>query len=61
MEYETDLVIVDSDLNAADGIIENLDAIIQGTHNMELSKQLNEISDTYQMIRKLIKAGNKTD
>jgi hypothetical protein len=32
-----------------------LDQAIQDTRNLELSKQLNEISDCYEAIRKLMK------
>ncbi len=55
------LVIVNSDLIAADSIINRLDEVIQDTGNLELSKQLNEISDLYQMVRNMIKANGKVE
>lgn len=55
MENEKELVIVNSDLLAADAIITQLDDAIQNTGNLELSKQLNEISDSYEAIRKMMK------
>ncbi len=55
------LVIVNSDLIAADSIINRLDEVIQDTGNLELSKQLNEISDLYQMVRNMIKASEKVE
>ncbi len=48
-------VIVDSDFHNADHLITELDEVIQQTNNMELSRQLNEISDSYQSISDLIK------
>ena len=47
-------LIVDSELNAADKLITELDEVIQQTNNMELSRQLNEISDSYKSIREFI-------
>jgi hypothetical protein len=57
MENEKELIIVDSELHAADAIIMQLDQAIQGTRNMKLSKQLNEISDCYEVIKKLMNTG----
>jgi hypothetical protein len=61
MEYEKQLVIVDSDLIATDAIITQLDNAIQNTGNLELSKQLNEISDSFEAIRKLMKIKHTTE
>jgi hypothetical protein len=55
MEQQKELIIVDSELHAADALIMQLDQAIQDTRNLELSKQLNEISDCYEAIRKLMK------
>jgi hypothetical protein len=57
-ETDSSLYIIDGDLNSADTIIEELDGVIQTTGNMELSKTLNEISDTYEVLRQLLKAGD---
>ncbi len=54
MEHKKELIIVDSELHAADALIMQLDQAIQGTRNMQLSKQLNEISDCYEVIKKLM-------
>jgi alkanesulfonate monooxygenase SsuD/methylene tetrahydromethanopterin reductase-like flavin-dependent oxidoreductase (luciferase family) len=47
-------VLVDTDLQCADRIIEELDDLIQHTGNLELSKTLNEISESYESIRSLL-------
>jgi hypothetical protein len=61
MEQEKEVIIVDSDLLAADAIITQLDDAIQNTGNLELSKQLNEISDCFEVIRKLMKVAQPTE
>ncbi len=57
MEHEKGMSIIDSELNAADILIMQLDLAIQETRNMQLSKQLNEISDCYEVIKKLMNTG----
>jgi hypothetical protein len=53
-ELEKELVIVNSDLSGANGIIFELDRAIQDTGNLELSKTLNEILDSYESLRELL-------
>ena len=48
------VLIVDGDLHGAESIIDQLDHVIQSTGNLDLSKTINEISDSYQAIRALI-------
>ena len=47
-------VLVNCDLHYADHIIEELDAAIQDTRNMQLSKTLNDILESYDAIRGLL-------
>lgn len=51
----TETLVINSDLNAVNNIIEELDGIIQTTGNMELSKALNEISESYELLKGLLK------
>lgn len=51
----TETLVINSDLNAVSSIIEELDDIIQTTGNMELSKTLNEISESYELLKGLLK------
>ena len=55
MKQQKELVIIDSDLVATDAIIIQLDDVIQSIGNLELSKQLNEISDCFETIKRLMK------
>jgi|GEM_PF-2849105 len=48
-------VLVNCDLVYADRLIEQLDEIIQDTGNLRLSGTLNDILDSYESIRKLLK------
>ena len=52
--FEKEVLLVNSDLTAADHLIDELDTVIQDTGNLELSKTLNDISDSYQAIRALL-------
>ena len=54
-QTETEVVLVNTDLSTADDIIEELDCAIQHTGNLELSKTLNEISESYESIRHMLK------
>ena len=51
----TETLVINSDLNGVNDIIEELDGIIQTTGNMELSKTLNEISESYELLKGLLK------
>lgn len=53
-DFKQEVVIIDSDLNGVNQVIEQLDTVIQDTGNLELSKTLNDISDSYQAIRALL-------
>ena len=53
-EMEKSVVIVDGDLHGAESIIDELDQVIQRTGNLDLSKTINDISDSYREIRALI-------
>lgn len=55
MKQEKELLIVNSDLQATDAIITQLDDAIQRCGNLELSRQLNEISDCFEAIKQLMK------
>jgi hypothetical protein len=48
-------VLVNCDLLYADQIIEQLDGVIQDTGNLALSSALNDILDSYDSIRKILK------
>ena len=48
-------VLVNCDLVYADQLIEQLDEVIQNTGNLALSSTLNDILDSYESIRKLLK------
>ena len=48
-------VLVNCDLIYADQIIEQLDSVIQDTGNLALSSALNDILDSYDSIRKILK------
>jgi hypothetical protein len=48
-------VLVNCDLFYADQIIEQLDSVIQDTGNLALSSALNDILDSYDSIRKILK------
>ena len=50
----SNVLLVNSDLSMADTLIEELDCAIQDTGNLELSKTLNEISESYELIRRML-------
>ena len=53
-QMEKSVTIVDGELHSAESIIDELDQVIQSTGNLDLSKTINDISDSYQEIRALI-------
>ena len=53
-ENETEVKRINHGLDAMNGVIYELDDAIQGTGNLELSKTLNEIYDSYQSLRQLL-------
>ena len=60
-EMEKSVTIVDGDLHCAESIIDELDTVIQNTGNLDLSRKLNEISGSFDVLRNLFneqKTGN---
>ena len=53
-ENETEVMRINHGLDAMNGVIYELDDAIQDTGNLELSRTLNEIYDSYQSIRQLL-------
>ena len=53
-ENETEQKRINHGLDTVDSVIYELDDAIQGTGNLELSKTLNEIYDSYQSLRQLL-------
>ena len=53
-EKETEVMRINHGLDAMNGVIYELDDAIQDTGNLELSRTLNEIYDSYQSIRQLL-------
>ena len=52
-EMEKSVVIVDGDLHNAETIINELDTVIQNTGNLDLSRTLNEINGSLDLLRRL--------
>lgn len=53
-ENETEVKRINHGLDAMYGVIYKLDDAIQDTGNLELSRTLNEIYDSYQSLRQLL-------
>jgi hypothetical protein len=54
-KVESNCILIDGDLQGAESIIGQLDEMVQNTGNLKLSQTLNEISDSYESIRELLK------
>ena len=53
-QADANILLLNKDLRIASTLIEQLDTAIQHTGNLELSKTLNEIFESYQSIRNML-------